>query len=146
MLIKLWSLYLHTPLRQISLLVKKCLISAFHPFLIRHSLHWEMWTGEKNWECTDLKHWTLPLFNESSITFFRVSKIWSGNVPYWFRSVLLSIYHCYQVNDCSSKILVIRGDVHLLRHCQPFSMKKHFAYKRRNVFFFSTKILSTFCK
>jgi hypothetical protein len=57
-----------------------------------------------------------------------------------------SISHCYQVNDCSSKILVIRGDVHLLRHCQPFSMKKHFAYKRRNVFFFSTKILSTFCK
>ena len=31
--------------------------------------------------------------------------------------------HCYQVNDCSTKILVIKGGAYFLRHCQPFSYK-----------------------
>lgn len=31
--------------------------------------------------------------------------------------------HCYQVNDCSGNILVIKGGTYFLRHCQPFSNK-----------------------
>ena len=30
---------------------------------------------------------------------------------------LESIIHCYQVNDCSNKILVIKGGAHFLRYC-----------------------------
>ena len=51
---------------------------------------------------------------------------------FWFTHV---ICHCYQVNDCSSKILVIRGDVHLLRHCQPFSIRNILLTKGRTYFF-----------
>ena len=68
--------------------------------------------------------------------------------------------HCYQVNDCSKEILLIRGDAHLLRHftlhCQsfvsykkyvpPFVSKNIFYCKRRNVSFFNAKIRSSFFK
>ena len=29
----------------------------------------------------------------------------------------MAMSHCYQVNDCSSKILVIKNGGHFLRHC-----------------------------
>ena len=38
--------------------------------------------------------------------------------------------HCYHVNDCSSKTLVIKGGVHFLRHCWPFITELKFANKR----------------
>jgi hypothetical protein len=34
--------------------------------------------------------------------------------------------HCYQVNDCSRKILVIKGGAYFLRHGQPYSNKIFF--------------------
>ena len=52
--------------------------------------------------------------------------------------------HCYQVNDCSSKILVIKGGAYFLRHYQPFSNKIVAISKRRTVFFSVQKILSSF--
>ena len=45
------------------------------------------------------------------------------------------IFHCYHVNDCSSKTLVIKGGVHFLRHCWPFITDLNFANKRRMAFF-----------
>ena len=54
------------------------------------------------------------------------------------------IIHCYHVNDCSSKTLVIKGGVHFLRHCWPFITDLNFANKRRMAFFFSTKMLTSF--
>ena len=54
------------------------------------------------------------------------------------------ISHCYHVNDCSSKTLVIKGGVHFLRHCWPFITDLNFANKRRMAFFFSTKMQTSF--
>ena len=92
---------------------------------------------------------------------------WPNSIYYDVHNLHHAIYiwiiHCYQVNDCSSKILVIKGGAYFLRHCQPFSnkisllvkggtyffqYKKYcppftnkdiFRNKRRNIFFFSTK-------
>ena len=36
------------------------------------------------------------------------------------KKILLQVNHCYQVNDCSSKVLVIKGGAYFLSHCQPF--------------------------
>ena len=50
------------------------------------------------------------------------------------------ITHCYQVNYCSSKLLVTKGGAYFLRHCQPFNLKiSLLVCKRRNIFSFSTK-------
>jgi hypothetical protein len=52
--------------------------------------------------------------------------------------------HCYQVNDCSSKILVIKGRAYFLRHCQPFSNKILLLVKGGMYFFQYKKYCSPF--
>jgi len=52
--------------------------------------------------------------------------IWQKNLT---GSKLRGRYHCYHVNDCSSKTLVIKGGVHFLRHCWPFITDLNFANK-----------------
>ena len=70
----------------------------------------------------------------------RVSDI-SKRLDFWWSIPQkgTSIGHCYQVNDCSSKILLIKGGMYYLRHCHPSIDKISFINKRRNVLVFSMK-------
>ena len=61
------------------------------------------------------------------------------DLPSLFRKYIVGIFHCYQVNDCSSKILLIKGGTYFLRHCHPSIDKISFINKRRNVLVFSMK-------
>ena len=46
----------------------------------------------------------------------------------------ISDNHCYQVNDCSSMILVIKGGANFLRHCQPYSNRIFLSIKGGTIF------------
>ena len=59
-------------------------------------------------------------------------------------STVKAFPHCYQVNDCSSKILVIEGGVYFLRHCHPFSNKKFLLVDGGKYFFLYKKYCPPF--
>ena len=59
-------------------------------------------------------------------------------------STVKAFPHCYQVNDCSSKILVIEGGVYFLRHCHPFSNKNFLLVDGGKYFFLYKKYCPPF--